>query len=86
MPNVSREQVEAQLVQVLVDDFDVDRDQLTPETNFFSDLQLDSIDLLSAITQLEETYDLTIPNDDLPEMITLGGCVDKLTERLQAAA
>jgi acyl carrier protein len=81
---VDRERLSAELENLLVTEYLVDRAQITPQTHLFEDLELDSLDLISAVATLEERYEISIPDEELVEMVTVEKCLDRLTTYLEA--
>jgi len=79
---MTRAEVEREFEQLLVDQFSVPREAITADAHLLKDLGLDSLDLLSAMTAMEDQLGVRIPNDDVPKMQTVSTCIDKITERL----
>ncbi|MHC4307324.1 MAG: acyl carrier protein, partial [Planctomycetota bacterium] len=42
----------------------VNKDQVTPETSFINDLGADSLDTVELVMELEDAFDVSIPDDD----------------------
>ena len=53
----------------------VDKESLTMDTTFQGDLNADSLDLVELIMELEEHYDLSIPDEDAQEIASIGDAV-----------
>lgn len=53
----------------------VDKESLTMETSFQGDLNADSLDLVELIMELEEHYDLSIPDEDAQDIASIGDAV-----------
>jgi acyl carrier protein len=64
----------------------VDRAELSPTSTFAADLEADSLALVEVVMQLEEHFDLRIPEDDLDGVETIGAAADVVARHLQAAA
>lgn len=79
---VTRSDVAREFEDLLVEQFSVPRGDLTPDAHMFDDLGLDSIDLLSALAVVESRHGISIPDDDLPDMLIVRGCIDKIAERI----
>lgn len=79
---VTRDEVAKSLEDVLVADFSVPREAIRPEAHMFDDLGLDSIDLLGALAILEDQHGISIMNENLPDMLVVDACVDKITEHI----
>ena len=54
----------------------VEPDQVTKEARFADDLDADSLDLVELVMQLEDSLDVTIDEDDLSDVRTVGDAVD----------
>lgn len=79
---MTRDEVAKEFEELLVEQFSVPREAVTPSAHLFDDLGLDSIDLLSALSIMEDKYGVSIPDEDLPDMLVVDACVDRITERL----
>ena len=58
----------------------VDKDSLAMDTTFQGDLNADSLDLVELIMELEEHYDLSIPDEDAQEIASIGDAVRYIEE------
>jgi acyl carrier protein len=64
----------------------VDKATLSETTSFAEDLEADSLALVEVAMQLEEQFDLTIPEDELEGVGTIGAAADVVAKHLDAAA
>ena len=60
---------------ILSNQFDVEEDSITPETNIADDLGADSLDAVELNIALEEQLGLSIADEDRPNMKTVGDIV-----------
>lgn len=59
--------------EVFTDSFEIPGDKLTPEANIFSDLGLDSLDIVDLVVALQKKFGVTIRDDERVRTIrTLG--------------
>ena len=58
----------------------VDKESLSMDTTFQGDLNADSLDLVELIMELEEHYDLSIPDEDAQEIASIGDAVRYIEE------
>jgi acyl carrier protein len=56
--------------------------QVTREANFADDLDADSLDLVELVMALEEEFDVTIDEDELQGVNTVGAAYDLLASKL----
>jgi len=50
----SREQILAALTQILVDEFEIEAEDITPEASLYQELDLDSIDAVDLVIKLQQ--------------------------------
>lgn len=57
-----------------------------PETRLVDDLGVDSLDLVGVILQIQDDFQVSISEDDVPALQKLGDLARYLEERVPAAA
>ena len=72
---MSEEEIFNKIKDMIADNFDVDKDKITEDTNFINYLDADSIDLLEFILQLEDEFGAEIPDDEAEKIKTIGDAV-----------
>ena len=55
-----------------VDVLSVEAEQVTPEARFAEDLDADSLDLVELVMELEEEFDITVEEEELQDLPTIG--------------
>ena len=70
------------LKKLLVEELQLDPDTITMDAELSADLGLNSIELANLVMLCEETFDLTIDDDDIHKFVTVGDVVEYL-EKLQ---
>ncbi|MCX8721700.1 MULTISPECIES: acyl carrier protein [unclassified Lactobacillus] len=73
---MTEEEIFTKIRNILADNFDVDKDKITKETNFTNDLDADSIDLVEFILQLEDEFGSEISDEDAEKIKTVGDAVN----------
>lgn len=63
------------IATLIADNFQLDKDKITMDTNFTKDLNADSIDLVEFIMQLEYEFGAEIPDEDAAKIITVADAV-----------
>ncbi|KAF0489042.1 acyl carrier protein [Gigaspora margarita] len=56
--------------------FGVNKEQITPETTFLDDLGADEFDMSEFGVGLDEEFDITIPEDDLENFVSVKDVID----------
>ena len=57
-------------------------EELVPEADILADLGADSLDVVELVMELEESFDLEVPDSDVEALRTLGDVERYLVERL----
>jgi len=60
----------------------VDEAQVTMEASFADDLDADSLDLVELVMALEEEFDVTVEEEELEGVVTIGGAYDLIVGKL----
>jgi len=71
------------LQEIFADQFGVDAETITETTDIVSDLGADSLDVVEMLMTLEDEYGITIEDEKVAEMKTVGDvvrCVEGLIE------
>lgn len=73
---IDREQALTVIREVAVEVLSVDADAVVEQARFKEDLDADSLDLVELVMGLEERFDISVPEDDLEGVTTVGQAVD----------
>jgi acyl carrier protein len=68
------------VMDIVATQFGVSKDRITPETNFSKDLGADSLDQVELVMELEEEFDINIPNDAAEKIQTVGQAVEYIAK------
>ena len=71
---MSAETTADRVIRVIARTKKVPAEELTPATRF-EDLTMDSLDALNMIFELEEEFDISIPNEDAVRMKSVGEAI-----------
>ena len=64
------------VISIVADQLGVEKEKVTPETSFINDLGADSLDTVELVMELEEEFDITIPDDAAEKIQTVGQAID----------
>jgi acyl carrier protein len=76
MTTRTREQVFALIREHLADELDLEPNAITEETRFREDLEADSLDLYTLVQELEDTYGVSMSDEQAAQILTVGQAVD----------
>ncbi len=57
-------------------------DKITHETSFINDLGADSLDTVELVMELEDEFEVSIPDEDAEKIQTVGNAIDYITSKL----
>ena len=69
---------------IIVEQFGVEKDQVTKEANFANDLGADSLDTVELVMTIEEAFDIEIPDEAAEQIGTLQDAVDFISQKVAA--
>jgi acyl carrier protein len=67
--------LEAEVIDIVVEQLGVDKEDVTLEKSFVEDLNADSLDLTELIMTLEERFDCEISEEEAEKLKTVGDVV-----------
>jgi acyl carrier protein len=67
--------VQERVIDIVAEQLGVDKEKVTTETSFVNDLGADSLDTVELVMELEEEFDITIPDDAAEKIQTVGQAV-----------
>ncbi len=74
--------VEDKVIEIVADQLNVDKDKITRETSFVNDLGADSLDTVELVMELEEEFDISIPDDAAEKIQKVGQAIDFIEKEL----
>jgi acyl carrier protein len=73
---MNREQVLSLIRAHLADELEIDPASVGETTHFRQDLEADSLDLYTLVQELEDSYGVTISDEEASRILTVGQAVD----------
>ena len=55
--------------------------EITPDSKFKEDLEVDSLDLFELVMALEDEFGIEIPSEDLEQLVTVGDVLEYLKNK-----
>ena len=81
---MERSELEAKMIDVLVDELGLEREKIKPDSKFEEDLEVDSLGVVELLMALEDTFGVTIPDEEAEDITTVGEAVDLVQAKLDA--
>ena len=79
----SRDEITATVKEIFQATLKVDPARLTDEAKLKEDLNLDSLDMIEVVYEVEDRFDVQIPEEKIKEIATFGQIIDGLHAALQ---
>lgn len=68
--------VEEKVKQIIVEQLGVEESEVTPTASFVDDLGADSLDTVELVMALEESFEITIPDEDAEKIQTVKQAIE----------
>ena len=76
--------VEQRVMEIVSEHLAVNKEKLTRSTNFIEDIGADSLDIVELVMELEEEFDIQIPDDQAEKIKTVGEAVEYIKAAVKA--
>ena len=84
--DMSRDQLQAWVIDLLADMFELDKTGLTADSNLYADLDIDSIDAVDLAVKLKQLTGKRLQPEVFKTIRTIGDVVDALAGMTEQAA
>jgi acyl carrier protein len=82
---MTREEIQQKLMEMAAAKAGVPLLEITPATHFVNDLEFDSLDTMEYAMEIEDHFKLSVPDEDVDKLTTVGAVVDFVVEQVKAA-
>jgi acyl carrier protein len=82
---MSRDEVTAKVREHLAAELEVEASEIRESTRFREDLDADSLDLYELVMELEDSYGITVSEEEATRIETVGQAVDFVIARVPSA-
>ena len=74
--------IEERVKKIVCDQMGVTADKIARETSFINDLGADSLDTVELVMELEDEFEVSIPDEEAEKIQTVGAAVDYIQSKL----
>jgi len=73
--------LEERVIEIIMEQLDVTKEECLPEASFIDDLGADSLDLVELIMEMEENFGIQIADEELEKIRTIKDVIDFLKSK-----
>jgi len=77
---LSEQDVLAGLTEIIVEETGIAAGDVASEKSFTDDLDIDSLSMMTIVAQAEDKFEVTIPDDEVKNLSTVGDAVAFITK------
>lgn len=67
---------------IVSEQLEVEKEEITMETSMMKDLDADSLDAVEVVMELEDEFDIEIPDEDAESFSTIGDIVKYIDKKI----
>ena len=75
----SDQDIEAKVIQIVSEQMSVDKGEITRQTSFVNDLNADSLDTVELVMELEDEFEISIPDEEAEKIKTVNDVIQYIT-------
>jgi len=79
--NVTEQEIESKVVEIVAQQMGHDKGKITREMNFTDDLNADSLDQVELVMELEEAFETDIPDEQAEKIKTVGDAIEFIKQQ-----
>ncbi len=75
--------IESKVIEIICSQLSLRESDVLPDSRFINDLGADSLDIVELIMEIEEEFNLEIPDEDIEPLNTVQDVIDYIVRRSQ---
>ena len=80
---MTKEEIIIKTNEFLIDEFEVDEDDISPEADLKETLELDSLDYVDLVVSVESNFNVKLDAEDFIDIVTLQNFYDLLERKIK---
>jgi len=73
--------IEDKVMDIVSEQLSVPREDVSRDKSFVEDLKADSLDVVELVMRFEDTFGVTIPDEDYEKIRTVGDAIEYIEQR-----
>ena len=73
-------EIEAKVFDIVAEQLNVDKSEITRESSFTTDLNADSLDTVELVMEFEDQFEVQIPDETAEKIQTVGQAIDHIKQ------
>ena len=73
---MDEKELEEKVIEIVAEHMNVDKSEVTRDTNFITDLNADSLDTVELVMEFEDEFETSIPDEEAEKIQTVGQAID----------
>lgn len=75
-----RSEIAERIIELVAEKMDKPKEEIAEEKSFVNDLGADSLDIVELIMDIEDEFDLSVPEEEAQKIQTIGNAIDYVVE------
>ncbi len=81
--NMDRTEIFSLIKEYFIEEFEIPEEDIKPEAELFTDLELDSIDALDMVSMLESKYEFEVDEEEVKKIRTIQDVIDFILKNIK---
>lgn len=77
---LTEQDIEEKVISIIADQMNIDKSEISRETSFINDLNADSLDTVELVMELEDEFEMSIPDEEAEKIQTVGQAITYIVE------
>jgi len=73
--------IEEKVIGIVSEQLEIPKEDISRGSSFVDDLKADSLDVVELVMELEDEFEVTIPDDDYEKIQTVGSAIEYIEEQ-----
>lgn len=82
---MATENTEEKVIAIVSEQLGVPVEEIARQSSFVDDLKADSLDVVELVMEFEDTFGITIPDDDYEKIRTVGDAIEYIEDKSRNA-